>query len=275
MKGMSGILAIVGIVAIIVVGGYFFLGYRGEVIKDKVLNQLDALIGKEELAKKEMDGEIAKIKQSIRELDKGKIESEVRAEQVEKKIKEIDSQLGKYKESLTIVKEYIEKAQTSKAPVKIGDKEYTETQLNEMAKKQVDAFKDLDTKKMTLESTRKIYQDAATSLADKKDKAEKLLTGLQNQIQVVEARIEESKTLKNAAKLMGDNDATLQDKFTSLQKKLDERETAAKVALKTAEQDYNAVAKKADPLPDADNIIKSVQGSEKTLSEIDAILGKK
>jgi len=267
---MKTVLAVLGVIALILVGGYFLLGPRGEVVKDKVMKQLDKLIGETEIAKKEISSDITKIKAGITKLNEGKIKAQVEADDLDKKIKDRTDRQNEVKESLAKLDKHISTASSPEAKIKLGDKEYTQKDLLGMVKKLVDTHKELGLEVDNLKKNQEMYRKTATTLEERADQAKKKLAALQQQMTEVDAKLTEIRSMKENSALVAENDTTVSERFTKLQSKVEGLN-------KELEKQRKVESAKWDQLTKVDDVTKIVEATkdhQDTLEEMRKILGK-
>src|SRR5260370_13481639 len=82
-------------------------GAKVEVAKEKLLKEIDGLLGEVEVQRKEVELGITKMGQAPDELGKNRINCQVRAERLEKQIKAVEERIAEVDASLRTLRDYL------------------------------------------------------------------------------------------------------------------------------------------------------------------------
>jgi len=272
---MKSILAVVGVCAVLLVGGYFLLGVRGKVLKNKVVDQIDEMIGKADIQKAKIDQGIKGLDKAIEKLQEQRIRAEKRAENLTKEVKEGEDKLEEYKTTLSQLKVALTEAEKSSKAVTFANKERNKEDLDKLADQLIKAYELAKPDVESAQNRLKTVKSVADNLRDKEDTLAREKSGLERQIKEINAKVEEAKTMRDAAKLMGETeDKSMANNLEALKqdvKKLNE-DTDVKRALE--DEKWKKVTTKSE-LEKLDDVIKATTENGKTrINKIDEILGK-
>jgi peptidoglycan hydrolase CwlO-like protein len=274
MNAKRGVVVLAACVAL-AVAGYLVVtsagcGPRAQVAKDKMMDQIDQLLGKTEVQRKEAQNGIDDMKKAIDKLLEGKVKAKVQSDQLADQLKTIDDKISDAKTTLATLQEYIK----ADKPREIAGKTYSPDDLNKLAKRVIEAEKNLETQRTGVQHAKEILDTAVTTLDARQREGQERLEALNSKLKEVDAEMVALKSLKDAAAVMGDTDTTLADKFADSEKKVNDLQVSVKTQLKMDEEKWNA-ANASKEVDDASKIVADVKGPQDTLNEIDKILGKK
>lgn len=272
---MKGILAVVGVCAILLVGAYFYMGARGTVLKNKVVDQIDEMIGKADIQKAKIDKGIQGLNKAIDKLQEQRVAAEKRAELVGKDVKEGEDKLEEYKTTLAQLKVALTEAEKSSKAVTFANKERTKEDLDKLADQLIKAYELAKPDVESAQNRVKTLKSVAESLREKEETLAKEKSDLERQIKEINAKLEEAKTMREAAKAVGETeDKSLAANLEALKKdvkKLNE-DTDVKRALE--DEKWKKVTSKSE-LEKLDDVIKATtEGGKTRINKIDEILGK-
>jgi chromosome segregation ATPase len=267
------LVVLAGCLVLVVAGSLVFsnfgCGPRAEVAKNKVMDQIDELLGKTAVQQQQAKDGIADMKKAIEKLREGKIKAKVQADQLGDQLKTLDDKISDAKSTLATLQDYIK----ADKPKEIAGKTYSQDDLNKMARTVIDAEKNLQKQRDGYKQAKDILDTAVTTLETRQKDAEDRVATLDSKMKEVEAEMVALKALKESAAVMGDTDTTLADKFAENEKKVNDLQVSVKTQLGVDQEKWNeATASKA--VDDASKIVADVKGPQDTLNEIDKILGK-
>lgn len=269
---LVGLCAIVGVGAII----FFFSGARGKVAKDKLLDKIDSVLGKDEIKRKEIAEGIEGYEKAVRTLTKAKVRATVEAEEVAKEVKANEIKLKESTEALAQLNTHLKKFETeAKYSVTVGSKTYTKAEdLDKMAKTVLEHCKTLKKQTETLQQRLENYQQIATTMTTRADEAKTKLQALKDELKDLDANIAQAKAYREAATALRETDKTFGENVQDLETKIKDLKTSVKTSVRLEEGELKSLTSPADDIPDAAKIIKEAN-SKSTISEIDSFLGNK
>jgi len=173
---------VVGLCAIVGVGSmiFFFSGARGKVAKDKIIDSIDSLLGKDEVKRKQIAEGVEGYEKAVRTLTKAKIKAEVEAEEVAKEVKANQQKLDESTQALAKLNTHLKKFETdANYSVTYGSKTYTKGEdLDRMAKSVLEHGKTLKGQTEVLQGRLKKYEEIANTMASRAEEAKKKLQTL-------------------------------------------------------------------------------------------------
>jgi predicted RNA-binding protein with EMAP domain len=239
---------------------------RMEVAKDKILSQVDALLGEVDVKRKTVDLAVQRLGDGIDKLKKGKIEARVRANSageqiaaVEQKIGEADKALGRLRDHLKEEKE-----------VELSGRTFTPTQLKDMADKAISARKALATQVELLRQSRSRLDAVATNLENREKESLRKVSVLKLQLSEIDDKVIALKAIKDATTLSGNEPsvdfASVEESIRSLSTKVDAELAFQDEKWKESEQENEST--------NLDAIISQTSTTGDTLAEIEKMIGK-
>ena len=134
-------------------------GARAEVAKEKFLAKIDALIGKSEVRRKQIEIMIANHEKALQPLAEGKVRARVEAEQLQRKIDDVQQKITDAEASLKTLQGYL----AEKMSVELAGKTYTVDDLNVQAKKVIEAHRTLTTELATMKQAhQRLFEHSQT-----------------------------------------------------------------------------------------------------------------
>ena len=136
------VLAIGLIAAIATVG----CGPRVEVAKDKVIKEIDKLLGELDVKQKDIQMKLGKVKEAAATIREKRIEAKIQLANLEKKRENLEAQIKKHTDNLASLKPMLKEAsEASDGVIERNGRKVSKSELNSMATstmKQIDKLKD-------------------------------------------------------------------------------------------------------------------------------------
>ena len=257
------------VTTIVVMISIYGCGARMEVAKDKVLKQIDYYLGETDVQKKEIEIAIKNMERAIEELTKGKIEAKVKLERLNSHTKEVEQREVDANNALVKLRDYLS---ADKSQV-IAGKTYDTDKIQQMASEVISAKKSLSSELESMKRVQTILENAVVSLEKRQNSASNQLATLKNQLREIESESIALNSLKDAARIAGDNDSTLADNFRSLQTKINALHDKTKVGVIYEEEKWKVQDAK-NSIDSVDKIISATKSSSDTVAEINSLLKK-
>lgn len=242
-------------------------GARMEVAKDQALKKLDEMLGTMEVRRKEIDTQLAGLKQSIAGLKKAKVRTSVKLEEISRKAEPLTQRQDDIKFTLAKYKEYL----SQNRPVEVAGKTLTPDKLKSNANKLTTAFRITGDELAGLERSRTELDKIVSSFEAKQQELNGHAARLQGKIEQIDSQMIAMRSLRDAKEIMGDSAATINDNVENLEAKVNNllAEMRVELSVEGAMFDEASATKQVDEI---DKLISDVQGPADTLSEIDQIL---
>jgi phage shock protein A len=240
---MKSILAVVGVCAIVLVGGYFLLGPRGPVLRDKFSKNLDKLIGPKQIEMQKIKEGLADLDRVLDQVDDRLAHKVVPRDRLAKEVKDSQTKITEYEAYGAEVLGAVEMAKKSPGTlITLRGEQYSSEDLNRLAGKVAENLKtarmllDKDKARLAeLEEAVKTWQDRRDSLAAKKKKFEE-------RRDLIQSNIKDAEVLQKDAKVMsGDADKGLEDRLKDLDKRLTQLDEDAEVQRLLADKKWKDV----------------------------------
>jgi len=258
------------LVAALGTGAYYYsdgFASRVDVAKAKIGSKIDKLLGETEIQKTEVERAIKKMDQAVDELMKGRISAEEQAKRLSVQATDTGKKVTDAESSLRTLKEYV----STKAPVDIAGKTYTQAQVEDMATKVLTVHKSLTSQLETLKKSQERMQQVANTLQAREDAAKQKMVVLKNQLKEIDTELVAIKHMQAAARIASDTDDTLGAKFEELEKKVNDLHVKVRTEVRFEDAKWQSMEVKKD---EVDSIISATKGQTDVLSEIDKVLNK-
>lgn len=259
------------ILLLLTVGATWLLGgfgARGAVVQENVLKRIDALIGESEVKRQKVEEGVANWQKALQPLAEGKIKAKVEADQLQRKIDEVQRKIADAEASLKTIQEYL----TEGKPVELAGRTYTPEDLNVQARKVIDAHKTLTAEVKSMKEAHAKLLARADSLAQKHDEAKRQLATLKSQVTQIDTNIASLNSMKAARQAAGDGGVTLAKNFDKLQSDINDLDAQIQTEIGIEDEMWLEVSAASD-VDDVSRFIGATKGAEDTLSEINSILG--
>lgn len=258
-------LAIVLVVGTWLLGGF---GARGEIAQENVIKRIDSLIGESKVKRKEIEYGIANGEKSLQPLSEGKIRAKVEADQLGRKIEEVQKKIGAAESSLKTLQSHLEKD----GPVELAGTSYSQEELNRQARKVIEAHKTLTTELTAMKETRTKLLERADTFEKRHDEAKQQIARMKSQIRQVDLNIASLNSMKDARKAAGDGGITLAENFEKLESQINDLDAKTRTQVGIEDERWEEITA-ASEVDSVAQFIESTKGAEDTLSEISSILG--
>ncbi len=260
----------VAFVVLVVLAGSIGIGCGGrvDVVKDKILGQIDSLLGKMDVERKQIDIAMKGLGTGIDGIRKAKIKAKVKRDQIKDEVTGVESQIAKVDSVLKVIRPHLE----AKDPVEIAGTKYTPAQVKETATKLLAERKQLSDKLVAIKTVETSLDQTATALENQQTGYQQKLQKLETQVTQLDAQGVALKAKREAATAMAVGDDSMSSSVKSLQDKVNGllAETTADFQLEN--EKWNEAASNKD-LDSLDATLAKFKSSNETGSEIDKILG--
>lgn len=274
MSGSSGgFFKWIVILALLLLGLYWFTSGGGAqfgVIQDKVLTQLNRVLGELAVKEKDIDNKRRAISAEMDSVRMKKTEATVRQELLLKKQETAKQDLAKLKQGLERIKPKLEEAR-SQGKIELNGREVTADELNRMASELVGRVKSKDTEISSQQVNIDALKRTIDFLASQERAAADLLSKLDQKINEIKDKKVAIDAVKSANAL-GQNDSSLTDKISSLSKEIDNMFVDVETTMRVEEDKLKEL--KNQTLTADELLSETGSDLESTMGEIDAILGK-
>ena len=167
--------------------------------KDKILAQVDALLGEIDVKRKEAEIGIRDMDAGLDQLKKGKIEARVKQTQFSDRVTELEGKIADADKALGRLRDYLKENKD----VTLSGKTYTPAQLKEMAETAIDARKKLSTELESIKSARDRLAAVAASLEQREKDGRDKIKALKQHLEEIDAKAVALKSIKDASTLSG------------------------------------------------------------------------
>lgn len=268
MKALVGVLALVAVVGAV---AFYGCGPRGAVAKDKIVAQIDKLLGELDVKKKKIEQEYAKLKTDIENVRERRINTEVRLEQLTLKKKNAEGKITEIKGKMTALQALVKKATESESKsVENNGATWSAEQLNKASAELVAEYQAAEKE---LNSNLKTSIDAMTRSLDflkkQEDAGKQMVVQIETKMQEIDARKIAMDAVKNATDLAG-NESSITEKYGALSKEIEDLFVDVETAMRKEEENLQDLQSNTSI---ADEILAEPADLNSTLNQLNAILG--
>ena len=240
---------------------------RLEVAKDKILAQVDSLLGEVDVKRKTVDLAVQRLGEGIDKLKKGKIDARVRANSAGEQIIGLELKIGEADKALVRLRDHLKEEKE----VELAGRNFTPAQLKDMADKTITARKSLSSQIDLLRQSKSRLDAVATTLENREKESLQKVSILKQQLSEIDDKVIALKAIKEATSISGESDSSVD--FTSVQNSI--RSLSTRVDAELAFHDEKWKESELDSeSTNLDSIISQTSTTNDTLAEIDKLIGK-
>ena len=238
---------------------------RTEVAKDKVLAQVDHLLGEINVEKKKAEIGVRQMEAGLDEIKRGKLEAKVRCAQYAERLADVEGKVASADKTLVRLRDHL-KADTE---VSLNGKTFKPQDLKDMADKTITARKKLGVEADALRGSKKRFEAVAASLEQREQDGRDRLKSLKHTLDEMDAKSAALRSMQEAARI-GGGTQTLD--FEAVEKQV--RGLSARLDTELAFHDEKWKEQNAAPERSLDAIVRDTSTAGDTVSEIDRLIGK-
>jgi chromosome segregation ATPase len=263
------------LIALVVAGAYVGCGPRGRVVKDKMIKEIDKVLGELNVKRAAVQIGYEKALAAKDTMLEKRIETQALRNRFEKDIKELETQRDDYKNDLKRLQPLLEEAKSAGADGTVGEKKIPVSTVTALATEQV---KKLNRCKEKLDHKQRMFgvmEKNLSSLMANENATKKQLAKFKNDLEEIDAKKDLLDSMKTDASLVSEG-VSLNDQFDKLSKDVDElmMKVDTKVAIEEAKLDERI----ADLETSSESSIDDILGSDNSdvddlLSDIQGALG--
>ncbi len=240
-------------------------GARVEVAKDKILAQVDSLLGEIDVKKKEAEIGVRNLTAAMEQYTRGKIEAKVKLKQVSGRLDELEKKVADADKFLGRLRDYLKAGKN----VEISGKTYTPAQLKEMAEAAIPLRKKLGTEAEAFRGSKERLAKTVALLEQKEQEGRDKIQGLKLGLEEIEAKSVALESMKEASRLSGETAAL---DFGTVEKQV--RDLSTKIDVELTFHDEKAKESSATKGDSLEAMIRQTSTSGDTVAEIDKLIGK-
>lgn len=248
---------------------YLFVGpNRAQVAKNKVMDQIDDMLGKMDVQKAEIDNGIKSAKQAVAEIRRAKHQAQAQLDLIDEKVRPHQEKLNRCDESLAKLRDVIR----ADMPAEFAGKTYSVAELKTMAGQVIQARKESEEKIKGFDAARTNMRSVVATITKKQEDLEARIVRLEATHAKLDAEMAAARSMKKASAAMGDTGSTLGENLDELEKKM--AVLSGDVKAELAGESEKLTPSGADKtMSEVDAFLRATQSPGDTVSEIDRILG--
>jgi chromosome segregation ATPase len=266
MARITTVLMVISLCGVNLLGCSNSSNARIEVAKDKILAQVDSLLGEVDVKRKVVDLAVGRLGEGIDQLKKGKIDARVRANNAGEQIAELEQRISEADNALSRLRDHLKEEKD----VELSGRTFTPIQLKEMADKTISARKALVTQIELLRQSKSRLDAVATTLENREKESLQKIDALKQQLGEIDNKVIALKAIKDATSISGDEPsvdfASVQSSIRDLATKVDTELAFHDEKWKESEQDIDST--------NLESIISQTSTTNDTLAEIEKLIGK-
>jgi chromosome segregation ATPase len=234
---------------------------RTQVAKEKALEKIDSLLGTIDVKRKEIELSVDALKDGLAGLRKAKIMTEVKLDQLDRKVRPVEERLATIDDTLKTLRDHLKSGRA----VEIAGRSYSPDQLKVMAQQVIAERKGAAEQLSGLRDSQVRLKKVVATLERKQQDYESKLLAIENRVAVIDASRIALTALKDAAEAMDGGDQGLARSVEKLEQKVSDlyAEVETELVFEDARWDDSAVM---------DTFIIGVQKPTDTIEAIDKVL---
>lgn len=249
-------------------------GARVEVVKEKVLGQIDALLGKMDVERKQIELAMKGLQTGVEGIRKAKIKAKVKRDQVKEETTSIEAQVVKVDTVLKVIRPHLESKDTSEVSIDISGTKYTPAEIRSTAEKLIGERKKLSDKLSSVKTVENTLDQTTNALEKQQNDYQEKIKKFEAKISQIDAQSIALKAKKEAAAAMAMGDDNLAASVKSLEDKVNVLLAEGMADLQAENEKWNETMANKE-IDNLDATISKFRTSSDTASEIDKILGGK
>jgi chromosome segregation ATPase len=258
LLGLVGLMGVIG------------CGPRAEVAKDKVLAQIDKVLGELNVKEKQIDSKRRELADEMQVVREKKFNAAVRLELLSKRQEASKQELEKLKQGLARGQPKMKEPQET-GKIELNGREVTAEELNRMAGELINRVKSKESEIGSQQTSIDALKRSADFLASQEKAAADMLGKLDLKISEIKDKKIAIDAVKSASSTVG-NDSSINDKISSLSKEIDDMFVDVETAMRVEEAKLDEL--KNQTISADELLTETGSDLDATMSEIDAILGK-
>lgn len=261
----------VAVVGMLVVGavGFFGCDARSQVAIQHVTDSIDAMLGKLDVSKKQIEMNISALNQGVEKMKTAKAKIRAQLNLVDRNTAPIKKKVDDVKDTMAKIRD-AEKAGTT---VSFSGKTFDPSQLQAANAELLKRYKSYQAQIASAESTKPTLESSLANIQAKIELYQEKLASLEDSMKKIDAKLVALKAMQETSAALGDADGSLASNVDALERDLASLEGEVDAGLLREDERYNASATEKK-ISEVDAIIESVNtGSTDSSAEIDAILG--
>ena len=270
MTRLLSVLALVAVVAVvgIVAGGG--CGARMQVFGDKIISKVDKALGALDVKLKKVKNERDAIAADLKKVENSLYTSRAKFDLLTDKKKNAQNKIEGIKANVAQLSDFLSQAAAAEdKSIEINRKTYTLQVLEGKAKDIKNQFDRANIELDGYEQRLEIYTASVGFLSDQQEKAEALLSDLNNKISIIEERRSTIVSVQQDA-LMNTDDKSLTERLAKLADDVENLDIETDVEFQIAQDDLEKISKDNGQ---ADDIFTESEGVENTQRMLQDILG--
>lgn len=237
---------------------------RSQVAMDKITERIDKMLGELDVKRKKIDNQIKELETSLSEVNKKRINAEVRLEGYRDKTKSISDRLTRIK---TVLAKYHPHLDATEA-VEIDGKTLSPEEIKTNANLLADEFESLNKNLGGYEKSVEAFERTHGLLDTQEKQGKTLMKNLKSKLEEIDVKKEAVEAMKSASGLAGDS--SISDKFDKLADEVDNLFVDVETAMRIEEGKISDLQGKIES--EGNSVDKILDEMDDT-SRIDAILG--
>ncbi|MEZ6095317.1 MAG: hypothetical protein R3C03_13975 [Pirellulaceae bacterium] len=260
------LLAIGGSVAYI--GG---CGPRIGVVKDKIVSEIDKVLGELNVKEKDIDQKMAKLKPTLRDINEQRIRTEVRLEQLQKKSEKNKDELAEVDGKLVKIREIMGEFSEEQDSIERNGKTYTKSDVNKMAEELIARRTGLtgdlaNAINVSIAAT----QQSLDFLTGQENAAKKAMDDLESKLRTLKEKKEAIDTIRQSSSITSEQ-TSIMTKIEEITKSIDDLDVDIETAMRVETEKMKEATSQNMKV---DDLLAEPEDLNSTMNKIDEILGK-
>lgn len=238
-----------------------------QVLRSDATAAIDQQLGEIRVKRAEAHTRVERLSAAMDRLREGQITTEVRAEQLAKRVERAAALQARSEEGLRRLRDLI----AARSEATLGGVTYSPQALSSLGNRLASALEAVRSQHAALEQARAMLVESAVRLNTRWEEGRAAMGELRDQLTIIDAKIESLTYLRDAAEVAGAADGSLARQFQRVQSDVAVLYGKVEAGLRLEEDRW-----KSDPLtggPNIEPILRELNGGEELLQRIDHLLG--
>jgi len=244
-------------------------GVRAEVAREKVIARIDSMLGSMDVKRKEIEVSVVALQEGLTQLRKAKIKSQVKHDQIGRKVAAAENNVDTTDRSLKTLREQL----ASGSAVNLAGTTYTVAELNQVSKRVIRQRQEYAQQLSGFDMAKSRLQRVVSTLEAKQSNYESKLADIEHQLAVIDSNRLALNAIKDAAKAMTGSEESLSGNVAQLEEQVNDLYADVEAELISEDAEWQG-RESSRLLTTQDEIIQTMQTADDTIGEINAILSE-
>jgi len=252
--------------ALVILLGYEKSGTVVAIGRQTVIEKIENIVGEFKVKQAESKAGVFKIKDALGKLQEGRIKTEVQLDLLVEKENAIIKKIAKTKTSLGKIRNLID----NKESAIIAGRQYAPAELQQMANDVIVSYEALVTQLQGIDKAKDLLNRNINILNGRLKNGKARVAQMDNQLNLIEAKIMSLNIIKDASEAAGDNGLTLAGDYEQVQDQLNALYTQVETGLRIEDESWDSY--QIDTAVEQLYTLESDENADSIIKRIDAVI---